>query len=269
MDIPLNTLATDFLNLLVNHRGSISAFLLFVFLCVEYLIPFMALKNIWQHRFHNIALGVFNAFITYLLLPVSLYALAENVAQSPWHSLFNTQHWLWQLACLILLDCAIYWQHRLSHKIPLLWRLHRVHHTDIKLNTTSALRFHTLEILLSLVLKALLIVILLPHPITYIAFEIILNSMALFNHSNMKLPQRLETIIRFFFVTPAMHRIHHSPIKNETNSNYGFNLSFWDRLFNSYNAHSSQAPGHFTFGVETFRSDKAQRFYHLIMQPFK
>lgn len=257
---------------LLDIRPLLPVVLLLVFIGAEYLIPFMRLPNIWHHRAHNLGLGLLNALITYFLIPISLVSLANGLINDPWplslSSLFNTHHWAWQVVCFITLECAIYWQHRLSHTIPTLWRLHRVHHTETQMNTTSALRFHTLEIIASLAFKVILIIILAPHPITVVFFEMFLNGMALFHHTNIKLPTRLEKFIRLFFVTPAMHRIHHSPIKHETNSNYGFSFSFWDKVFLTYNGRSLQADNVFIFGLETSRSKKEQHIKNLLLQTF-
>ncbi len=170
---------------------------------------------------------------------------------------------------VIILDFVIYWQHVFFHKVPLLWRLHRVHHSDIDFDTTTALRFHPLEILLSMIIKLLCMAVLGIHPWSLLVFEILLNFSAMFNHSNFTLPRVLEKAIKQLIVTPDMHRIHHSVERSETNSNYGFFLSLWDRLFSTYTVQSRVDSRVMEIGIERFRELKEQRLDKLITQPFR
>lgn len=169
---------------------------------------------------------------------------------------------------LISLDLTIYWQHRFTHWLPPLWRLHRVHHTDIEFDTTTAGRFHPIEIIFSFLIKALVIVLFDLQASGILAFEIILNFSALFNHSNFHFSQRVDRLLKLFIITPNMHRIHHSIHPEETNSNYGFSISLWDRIFGSYSAKSKDPQNNMTIGLETFRSQKEQNIVSLLKQPF-
>ena len=195
-----------------------------------------------QRWLANYGLVILGAILVRLVIPVSSTLFAKWVASQD-AGLFNILD-LNPIASLIggliLLDLAIYGQHWFFHQWTWGWNLHRVHHCDLHLDTSSALRFHPLEILLSMAFKFLLIWILGLSPLTILTFEVILNGGALFNHANIQLPQKLERLARLFIVTPDMHRIHHSQFLKETNSNYGFNLSVWDRLFKTYTDPSNQ-----------------------------
>jgi len=166
---------------------------------------------------------------------------------------------------LVLLDLFIYGQHWLFHQVDTLWKLHRVHHTDIDLDASSALRFHPIEILISLLIKMFLIFIFGFSIESILIFEIILNFISMFNHSNLYIPKRIEKILRLFLVTPQMHIIHHSIERFESDSNYGFNLSLWDHLFRTYTA-SFKSSG--KIGNHRFRKTKDQSLIELLKQPF-
>lgn len=168
-----------------------------------------------------------------LVLPASIALWAEEQQIGVLH-LLNAPAWLAFAVSLILLDGLIYWQHRLFHRIPLLWRLHRVHHYDKDYDLSTALRFHPIEILLSILIKNSAILMLGAPAAAVILFEVLLNGMALFNHANLALPRPLDRVLRLFVVTPDMHRVHHSVHSAEMHSNFGFNLSIWDRIFASY-----------------------------------
>jgi len=245
------------------------AILLTLFLC-ERLFP----RRPAQHRKTrwppNLAIGILNAVLL-LLAPLSavgasLFALFNQFGlfiwlQLPlWHSI---------ILSLLLLDLAIYWQHRLLHAIPPLWRIHRMHHTDTELDATTALRFHPLEILLSLALKAALIVLLGAPLLAVIAFEILLNGIAMFNHANLRIPPLADAVLRLALVTPDMHRIHHSVRHGEYNSNYGFNLSIWDRLFRSYTKTPRDSHERMRLGQPDFRAPRESRLLKLLTQPFR
>ena len=167
------------------------------------------------------------------------------------------------------LDAIIWAQHRLFHHVPWLWRLHRVHHTDTALDLTTGLRFHPLEILFSMLIKAAAVVALGAPAVAVLAFEIALSSTALFNHANLRLPAALDRALRLVLVTPAMHRVHHSWHGEETNSNFGFNLPWWDRAFGTYTAESRDGPTSLTIGLREFREPAAGRCLALLLQPFR
>ncbi len=169
----------------------------------------------------------------------------------------------------VLLDLMVYAQHVLFHRHPLLWRVHRMHHADTELDATSGLRFHPIEILISLAAKAAAIVLLGVPPEAVLAFEVVLNGMAMYNHSNVRLPDGVERVLRLFVVTPEMHVIHHSTVRRETDSNFGFNLAIWDRLFGTYSHRPQAGYEGMVIGLEEFRDPKEQRLDRLITQPFR
>ena len=219
----------------------------------------------------NIFLVLLNASIIKLLMPISLTALALlcekhgtgllNLAQVP--------AWLAFIFAVLVMDLGIYWQHRLVHQIPVLWRIHRLHHSDTEIDVTTAGRFHVFEILLSFLIKALIIISLGAPATAVLVFEILLNFCAMFNHANIELPKWLEPRLRKLIVTPEMHRIHHSSKPSETDSNYGFCLSVWDRFFNSYINSAQEDTRTMQIGLKIFRSDNEQSIFALLTQPFK
>ncbi len=173
------------------------------------------------------------------------------------------------IAGFLLLDLAIYAQHVVFHHVPWLWRLHRMHHADTELDVTSGFRFHPVEILLSLLIKGAVIVALGVPPVAVLVFEIVLNGSSLFNHANIRLPAPVERLLRWIVVTPGMHRVHHSVIMRETNSNYGFNLPWWDRLFRTYRPEAAAGEDAMTIGLEDFREPAEQRLDRLLTQPLR
>jgi sterol desaturase/sphingolipid hydroxylase (fatty acid hydroxylase superfamily) len=170
---------------------------------------------------------------------------------------------------IVLLDLAIYLQHRVFHHVPWLWRLHRMHHSDTELDVTSGFRFHPVEILLSMLIKGSVIITLGVPALAVLVFEIVLNGTSLFNHANVRLPVRLEKILRWIVVTPMMHRVHHSIEQVETDSNFGFNLPWWDRLFGTYTPEPRAGFDSMTLGIENFRDPAEQRIDRLIVQPLR
>lgn len=184
----------------------------------------------------NLALLVLNAVLLRLIFAGAALGTAFWAAEHEW-GLFNQVHWpLWNeiILAVLALDLLIYWQHRLFHVVPLLWRLHRVHHADLELDVTSGARFHPLEAVLSMLLKMGAVALLGAAPASVLIFELTLNLAATFNHGNVYLPLWLDRPLRWLLVTPDMHRIHHSVERSECNSNYGFSVPWWDRLFGSY-----------------------------------
>ncbi len=173
------------------------------------------------------------------------------------------------IAGFIALDLVIYGQHIVFHKVPLLWRFHRMHHADTELDVTSGFRFHPVEILLSLGVKAAAIIALGVPPLAVLVFEIVLNATSLYNHSNVRLPPSVERWLRYLIVTPEMHIIHHSAERTETDSNFGFNLSLWDRLFGTFTAAPQAGYDGMQVGLETFRDAAEQRLDKLVTQPFR
>jgi sterol desaturase/sphingolipid hydroxylase (fatty acid hydroxylase superfamily) len=176
--------------------------------------------------------------------------------------------WLKIVIALAVLDLAIWAQHLASHKIPILWRLHRVHHADRDIDVTTAVRFHPVEIALSMLWKIVVVVPLGASPFAVFLFEVILNGCAMFNHANIALPAWLDRIVRLFIVTPDMHRVHHSVQRREHDSNYGFNLSLWDRLFRTYTAQPEGGHLGMTIGLTPYQSDDPTRFGWSLWLPF-
>ena len=170
---------------------------------------------------------------------------------------------------MLLLDLAIYLQHLMMHRVPLLWRLHRVHHADLDIDLTTGSRFHTIEIVLSMLIKWLVIAALGPALLAVLIFEILLNGMALFNHANVRLPRVVDRAMRYLLVTPDMHRVHHSVLRNETNSNYGFNLSLWDRCFRTYIDQPARGHEGMKIGIPEFRDARqVERLPGMLALPF-
>lgn len=215
-----------------------SLFLLFAFL--ETQAPRRALGQPRTRRWAtNWAITIIDTLTLRALafgLPLLAVGAAVDAGTNGW-GLFNAlnwPNWFEIVLAILILDFAIWAQHLITHKVPLLWRLHRVHHADTDIDVTTAIRFHPVEIALSMLLKIGLVYLLGPAAIAVILFEIILNGTAMFNHSNLKLPLRLDAMLRKVLVTPDMHRVHHSVHRHEHDSNYGFSLSIWDRMFGTY-----------------------------------
>lgn len=177
--------------------------------------------------------------------------------------------WFVTTLTVVLLDLVIYFQHRLFHSNPWLWRIHRMHHTDVDLDATSGNRFHPIEIVLSFALKCIVIGILGASPWAVLLFEIQLNAAAMFNHSNVRLPDSVDRWLRWVLVTPDMHRVHHSTQWVETDSNFGFSLPWWDRLFRTYRAQPSKGHEAMQIGLDVFRAPEESRLDRLLTQPFR
>lgn len=204
---------------------------------------------------NNLGLLVLNSIVLRLIFPAAAVGIAYSVAQREWgfFNLVDLPLWLEIFAAVLLLDLAIYLQHRLMHQLPLLWRLHRVHHADLDFDITTGSRFHTIEIIVSMLFKWGVILLIGPALIAVLIFEVLLNGMAIFNHANVSLPAAIDRIVRSLLVTPDMHRVHHSTLVRETNSNYGFNLSIWDRIFKTYIDQPEMGHDAMTIGLTEFR----------------
>lgn len=219
----------------------------------------------------NLGLVVLSSIAVPLLLPVASLAMAGLALDRGW-GLFNNLDWPYALTFIlsvVLLDFVIYLQHVMFHAVPVLWRLHRVHHSDVDLDASSGVRFHVIEIGLSMVIKLAAIVTLGPPVLAVLAFEVLLNGTSLFNHANIKLPPRVDAVLRWFIVTPDMHRVHHSVIQRETDSNFGFNLSLWDRICGTYRAQPEAGHEGMTIGIDEFREEREQWLDRLLLQPFR
>jgi sterol desaturase/sphingolipid hydroxylase (fatty acid hydroxylase superfamily) len=218
----------------------------------------------------NIGIVVLNTLLVRLLIPAGLVGVAIY-AEGQHRGLFNAwpvSAWLAIPIVVVVLDLAIYAQHVVFHQVPALWRLHRMHHADLELDVSTGARFHPIEIIISLLLKMVVVVALGAPALAVLIFEVLLNATSMFNHANIRLPARLEPIVRLLVVTPDMHRVHHSVLSHETNSNYGFNLALWDRLFGTYRTESEAGQEGITFGVEAIRDPREQRLDRMLIQPF-
>lgn len=220
---------------------------------------------------NNLGLFVLNSMVLRLLFPAAAVGLALSVADIGWglFNLLDLPFWFEAAAAVLLLDLAIYLQHILMHRVPLLWRLHRVHHADLDIDLTTGSRFHTIEIIVSMLIKWGVILLLGPALVAVLIFELLLNGMAIFNHANVSLPPAVEKVVRYLLVTPDMHRVHHSTVKRETDSNYGFNLSIWDRVFGTYIDQPEMGHDGMTIGISEFRDAKqVDRLPGMLALPF-
>lgn len=238
----------------------------------EYLSPRRTLQNTRKSRWLiNLGLAGLNMLIMRLSVGSIAYLTAIYAQEKSLGLLnqFTNPNGLNILITLLFLDFAIYAQHVLAHQWQLLWRLHQVHHTDIEIDATTAVRFHPLEILLSMAYKMLCVVMVGANPLAVIAFEVILNATATFNHSNVYIPEKLEKILRYFVITPDLHRIHHSVIPTETDSNYGFSLSCWDKLFKTFTPEPQSPQTEMEIGLAVFRHPQELSFFRLLILPFQ
>ncbi|WP_370229617.1 sterol desaturase family protein [Cognatishimia sp.] len=204
-----------------------------------------------------------------LVLPALAAGAALDASNQGW-GLFNQLGWpLWAefVLAVLIFDFAIWAQHLITHKVPLLWRLHRVHHADRDMDVTTAIRFHPVEIALSMLLKIGLVYALGPSVLAIVVFEILLNGTAMFNHSNLRLPLAFDRALRKVLVTPDMHRVHHSVHRHEHDSNYGFSLSLWDRMFGTYIAQPEAGHDDMKVGLQ-WQDDRPSKLAWVLALPF-
>ncbi len=206
-----------------------------------------------------------------LLVPTAAVGVALIAAEHGWglFTLVGLPYWAAVAAGVIVLDLTIYLQHVVFHHVPWLWRLHRMHHADVDIDVTTGVRFHPIEILLSLGIKIAAVLALGVPALAVLVFEVLLNATSMFNHSNVKLPPRLERVARLLVVTPQMHQVHHSTERDETDSNFGFNLPWWDRLFGTYRAAPKAGEQGMIVGLPNFRDAKERGILRLVTQPFR
>jgi sterol desaturase/sphingolipid hydroxylase (fatty acid hydroxylase superfamily) len=219
----------------------------------------------------NLGIVVLNTLLVRLVFPVAAVGAAMAAEAHGW-GLFHwvsAPTWLAVIAAILLLDLAIYLQHVLFHAVPVLWRLHRMHHADLEFDVTTGARFHPLEIALSMGIKIAIVSALGVPAIAVLTFEVLLNATSMFNHGNVRVARWLDGALRRIVVTPDMHRIHHSILPHETNSNFGFNLSWWDRLFGTYRAEPAAGHEGMTLGIEQFRDRSELRLDRMLVQPFR
>lgn len=220
--------------------------------------------------FANLAIIALNPLSVRLVFPILPVGMALIAQERHWGLINNVDlpYWLNVAVGVIILDFAIYLQHVLHHAVPALWRLHMMHHSDLDIDVTTGMRFHPIEILLSLCIKIAAVAAIGPPPLAVLIFEVALNSTTMFNHSNFHIPESIDRVIRLLVVTPDMHRVHHSVIIRETNSNYGFNLPWWDRLLGTYQAQPERGHQGMTIGLPQFRDPKRLTLPWLLILPF-
>nr|WP_302469811.1 sterol desaturase family protein [Vibrio antiquarius] len=220
---------------------------------------------------NNLSLVAVNSLIVTLVMPIAAFQAAIIAQEQQWglFNLLSLPAWLNVLLAVILLDFVIYVQHVVFHYVKPLWKLHRMHHADLDIDVTTGARFHPIEIIISMGVKIATVFILGVSPIAIVVFEIVLNASAMFNHSNAKLALSADQKLRNVIVTPDMHRVHHSVIAKETNSNFGFFLSVWDRLFGTYRAQPELGHDDVLIGIPEIRNEAEQRLDKLLMQPFR
>ncbi len=218
----------------------------------------------------NLGITCLNPLVVRFLFPVLAVEMALKAHDRGWGLLNSLElpHWLALIIGVAVLDLIIYLQHVMFHAVPLLWRLHMVHHADLDYDVTTGLRFHPIEIALSMGIKLSAVALIGPPVMTVLIFEVLLNATAMFNHGNIRLPLMVDRVLRLIIVTPDMHRVHHSVIIRETNSNFGFNLPWWDRLFGTYRDQPAKGHDGMTIGLAQFRDSKRLTFIWLLLLPF-
>lgn len=217
----------------------------------------------------NLGLVVIDTFLVRLIFPIAAVGMAILAESRSWGLLNNLAlpQWISFLLAIAALDLAIYLQHVMFHAVPLFWRFHRMHHADLEFDVTTGLRFHPVEILLSMGLKLAVVAALGPPPAAVLVFEVLLNATSMFNHGNLRIPPGIDRVLRLMLVTPDMHRVHHSVLVQETNSNFGFNLPWWDRLFGTYRPQPKEGHEAMTIGIEQFRELRDLRLDRMLIQP--
>ncbi len=218
----------------------------------------------------NLSLVALDTLIVRLLFPTAALGMASMVQDLEWGVLnvVSVPYWSAVLISIVMLDLAIYLQHVMFHALPALWRLHMVHHADLDLDVTSGSRFHPIEIVLSMFIKLGVIAVLGPPLLGVLIFEVVLNGLAMFNHANARIPLPLDRVLRWIIVTPDMHRVHHSVERPEHNTNFGFNLSCWDRVLGTYKDQPAQGHQGMTIGLKSFRQRTWQSLPRLLAMPF-
>jgi len=221
---------------------------------------------------NNLGLVFFNSFLLRLIFPAAAVGMAAFASSQGWgiFNYYETPFWLAAVVSVIAMDFIIYLQHVMVHAVPALWRLHRMHHADLDFDVTTGARFHPIEIILSMLIKFATIVVLGPPVVAVVIFEVLLNATAMFNHGNVRLPLGLDKVLRWIVVTPDMHRVHHSVEDDEANSNFGFNLPWWDRLFGTYRDQPRGGHENMKIGIRKYREPKEVSWFPgMLLLPFK
>jgi sterol desaturase/sphingolipid hydroxylase (fatty acid hydroxylase superfamily) len=220
---------------------------------------------------NNLGVVALDTLLVRLVLPTAAVGVALRGEAAGWglFSLTDWPYWLKVAAGVVVLDLAIYLQHVMFHAVPTLWRLHRMHHADLDIDVTTGVRFHPIEILLSLGIKIAVVAAFGIPALAVLIFEVLLNATSMFSHSNVRLPRRFDAVLRWLVVTPDMHRVHHSIDPAETNTNFGFNFPLWDRLFGTYRPQPAAGHRGMTIGIEQFRDPAELRLDRMLTQPFR
>ncbi|MDP2561647.1 sterol desaturase family protein [Psychrobium sp. 1_MG-2023] len=263
-------------NWILDHESSIrlSIFAL-VFLMIalwELLSPKRSLSMARSKRWlTNLSLVIVDGLTVKVIFPIAAMGVAILCQQQQWGLFQQIELPIWSAAILswLILDMVIYFQHKLFHSVPILWRLHQVHHSDIDIDVSTGVRFHPFEIIISMLIKLITIFALGAPLIAVFIFEVCLNAFALFNHANLRLPHHIDRTLRRLIVTPDMHRVHHSVIPREYNSNFGATISLWDRLFGSYIAQPIKGHAEMNIGLSAYRSPQYSKLHTLLIFPFK
>lgn len=226
-------------------------------------------SKLWRWT-NNFGVTFFNTFLLRILFPLLAVGAAALAAEKGWGllNLISLPSVLAILIAIVVQDFVIYWQHVMFHKIPVLWQLHKMHHADVDYDVSTGARFHPIEIILSMLLKLAVVFLLGPPVVAVIIFEILLSSVAMFNHANAGLPGPIDRIVRLFIVTPDMHRVHHSVIRKEHDHNFGFNLPWWDYLFRTYTDQPSAGHDGMTIGLDEYQTNRKQSFFWMLALPF-
>ena len=252
-------------------RLSVFAGLFFIFAALEYFVPRRQVRPVKTRRWiTNWTIVAIDSVVVRLVFKTAAVGGALWAAEAG-IGLFNNiaaPYWLAFVVSFVVLDFAVWLSHVASHKIPVFWRVHRMHHSDIDFDVTTAIRFHPIEIVLSMVWKYAIVLALGAPAAAVLVFEIVLNGGALFNHSNSRLPLWLDKVLRILIVTPDMHRVHHSAIGAETDSNYGFNLSVWDRMFGTYVDQPSLGHDGMTIGLSEWQDERPADLVWTLSVPF-
>jgi sterol desaturase/sphingolipid hydroxylase (fatty acid hydroxylase superfamily) len=220
---------------------------------------------------NNLGVVAVDTLVVRILFPAGAVGVAMLAQAQDWGLLnvLRVPGWVAVPFSVLVLDLAIYAQHVAFHHVPALWRLHRMHHADLEFDVTTGLRFHPVEIVLSMLIKSAVVVALGAPPLAVLVFEVLLNATSMFNHGNVRLPGRLDRVLRRVVVTPEMHRVHHSILRRETDSNFGFNLPWWDRLFGTYRAQPEAGHEGMTIGIDCFRDPRELRLDRMLLQPLR
>jgi len=237
----------------------------------EILAPRRSLQTSKGRRWWaNLGIVVVDSVLVRIVFPAAAVGTALYAQEHEWGlwHYWNAPYWVAFIASVIILDFVVYIQHVVFHAVPALWRLHMVHHADLDFDVTTGLRFHPIEIVLSMGLKIGVVAALGAPPWAVIVFEVLLNGTSMFNHSNVRMPAPLDRVLRLIVVTPDMHRVHHSVESEESNSNFGFNLPWWDRFFGTYKAQPDAGHDGMTIGLGQFRDPKQQGLLRLLWLPF-